>query len=243
MTSRQCLASFADFRQRLREGEMRLETARRQIGLFVELAGIGDPFVDQDQARPVLVHQLAQDVAGAGRLFVVGRDALEGPLAAKLPGEFAPQRAHDGAVGFDAGIARRNLVADQHDALDAGGKLRRLGFLQDGFDAQQFARRGAGEQVIERQHRVGLAAAEIRLQLHDRVAALAGQATHGPRQQLPEALGQIGAAEELGRLAVRGSTGGTLPSDRSGESGRTAAPGGSDSTAGRSSPSGGRAAG
>ena len=41
--------------QHLREGELRLEAPRRQIALVVELARVGDPLVDQDQARRVLV--------------------------------------------------------------------------------------------------------------------------------------------------------------------------------------------
>ena len=55
------------FGQRLRERELRLEAARRQVAPTVELARVGDPLVDQDQARPVLDEKLPQDVAGAGR--------------------------------------------------------------------------------------------------------------------------------------------------------------------------------
>ena len=103
--------------------------------------------------------------------------------------------------GFGHRIAGRNLVADQHDALRLRQGLHaRLG--QHRVDARQFAGRRAAEQVIERQHRVGLAAAEIGLELHHRVAALAGQALDAADQQALEALGQKGAAEELGRFAV-----------------------------------------
>ena len=51
--------------------------------------------------------------------------------------------------------------------------------------------------MIERQHRVRLAAAEIGLELHDRIAALAGDALDAADQQALQALGQKGAAEEL----------------------------------------------
>ena len=47
-----------------------------------------------------------------------------------------------------------------------------------------------------------LAAAEIGLQLDDRVASLAGQSQHGLRQQPAQALGEEGPAEELGRVLV-----------------------------------------
>ena len=49
---------------------------------------------------------------------------------------------------------------------------------------------------------MGLAAAEVGLQLDDGIAALAGQAAHGPGQHASQALGQVGAAEELGRVPV-----------------------------------------
>ena len=74
--------------------------------------------------------------------------------------------------------------------------------LQHGVDAQQLARGRAGEQVIERQHRVRLAAAEVGLELHDRVAALPGEALHRADEQALEALGEVGAAEELDWVAV-----------------------------------------
>ena len=187
--------------QHLGEGELRLEAARRQVALVVELAGVGHPLVDQDQARPVLVEQLAEHVAGAGRLLVVGLDAGERLLAAELPGQLAPERAHHGAVGLGGGIAGRDLVAHQHHA--PGGR-QRLGarLLHHRVDAHQLRGRDAREQVVERQHRVRLAAAEVGLELHDRVAALAGEAPHRAHQHPLEALGEIGAAEELDGVLV-----------------------------------------
>ena len=62
--------------------------------------------------------------------------------------------------------------------------------------------RRAGEQVIEREHRVRLAAAEVRLELHDRVAALAGEAPDTADEQALQALGEERAAEELLRFPV-----------------------------------------
>ena len=60
--------------------------------------------------------------------------------------------------------------------------------------------------MIEGQHGVGLAAAEVGLQLHDGLAALAVQALESICQQTSQALGQVGAAEELGWVAVLGGT-------------------------------------
>ena len=59
--------------------------------------------------------------------------------------------------------------------------------------------------MVEREHRVRLAAAEVGLQLHDRVSAAAAEALHGAGEHPLEALGQVGAAEELDRVAVLGA--------------------------------------
>jgi len=54
--------------------------------------------------------------------------------------------------------------------------------------------------VVDGEHRVGLAAAEVGLELHHRVAALAREALHAAHEQALQTLGEIGAAEELLRL-------------------------------------------
>ena len=56
--------------------------------------------------------------------------------------------------------------------------------------------------MVQRQHRVSLAAAEVGLQLHHRVASASGETLHGADQHLPQAGGQIGAAKELRRVAI-----------------------------------------
>ena len=56
--------------------------------------------------------------------------------------------------------------------------------------------------MIERQHGVGLAAAEVGLELHHRIAAPAGETAHRAHQHRLQALGEVGAAEELDRVAV-----------------------------------------
>ena len=76
------------------------------------------------------------------------------------------------------------------------------GLRQHRIDAEQLAMRRAREQVVQRQHRVGLAAAEVGLELDDRIAAAAGQPPDRARQELLEALRQVRAAEELDGIAV-----------------------------------------
>ena len=60
----------------------------------------------------------------------------------------------------------------------------------------------AREQVVEREHRVGLAAAEVGLELDDGVAALATEPLDGADEHAFQALGEVGAAEELDGVAV-----------------------------------------
>ena len=72
----------------------------------MELAGVGDPLVDEDEGGAVVGEQLAEGVAGIGGALVVGTDAVEGGARlvraaggmAQLPGKLAPEGAHLGAV-------------------------------------------------------------------------------------------------------------------------------------------------
>src|SRR5690606_21068073 len=63
-------------------------------------------------------------------------------------------------------------------------------------------RGGAREEVVEREHRVRLAAPEVRLELHDRIAAAALEAAHGADEELLQAFGEVGAPEELDWVLV-----------------------------------------
>ena len=92
--------------QRLGESELSLEAARRQIGVVVKLARVGDPLVDQHQAGPVLLQQLPQHVPGTGRPLIIGAHPLESLPAAELVGELAPYGAHHRAVRFGHRVSR-----------------------------------------------------------------------------------------------------------------------------------------
>jgi hypothetical protein len=167
----------------------------------VKLPRVGHPLIDQDQARAVLLEQLAQRIARARRLLIVRLNPRERLLAPKLPGQLAPQRPDNGAVRLDGRIARRDLVADQ-DHPPGARERRGISRLHHHVDSWQVTGRDAGEEMIERQHRVRLAAAEVRLELHDRVAALAGQTPNRSGEHGLQALRQVGAAEELDRILV-----------------------------------------
>src|SRR5687768_208006 len=115
---------------------MGLEAATRQIALVVQLASVGHPLVDQDEARPV---------------YISRRDAC------------APRKS-----------LTHNLI-----------------------HAHQRTRLCAGEQVVERQHQMGLATAEIGLKLYHRIATVASEPLYSTRQQVLQTLSEIGAAEEF----------------------------------------------
>src|SRR5262249_33229057 len=177
------VSQLCRFCQRLREREVVLEAARRQIAGVVKLPGVGDPLIDQYKARTVLVEQLTELVAGAGRPLVVRLNLRECFLAAELPRKLAPQRSNHRAVCLRDGIPRRDLVADKHDTL------RRREFVyprirEQGMDAQQVTGGYAGEEVVQREHRMRFPAAEIRLKLDDGIPLLTGQPLNRTDEQV-----------------------------------------------------------
>lgn len=76
-------------------------------------------------------------------------------------------------------------------------QLGNTGLVQNGPDTRHLTGcHLALGQVIDRQHGVGLAATKGRLQLNDRIAALARQPPNHRIQQQAHALGDKGALEE-----------------------------------------------
>ena len=105
------------FGERLGEGELRLEAAGGEVALIVQLPRIGDPLVDQDQARPILDQELPQHVARARGALVILGEARIGRGAADLPRQLAPQRTHHRAIVLGDRIAWRDAVAHEDDAV------------------------------------------------------------------------------------------------------------------------------
>ena len=86
------VGELGGFRQRLGKAELGLEAAGGKVALVVQLAGVGHPFVDEDEAGgTVLVEKLAQCIARIRRLLVVGRNPSERLLAAQLPTPVRPR--------------------------------------------------------------------------------------------------------------------------------------------------------
>ena len=73
---------------------------------------------------------------------------------------------------------------------------------QEFLHSLQLGDRGAARQVVESDEGVGLASAEVGLQLHYRVAASAAEPSGGADDQAGKAFSDVGATEELDRIAV-----------------------------------------
>ena len=154
---------FRRFGERLGEAHVRVEAAAGQAVEAEEVARVGHPFVDQDERGGGAAEQLAQGIgAGAHRLAIrLGHERIAG-RAEQLPGHLAPHGAHDGAVGLGGGLGGREGRADQHGAP----RLRQLVDARLGhhdFDAGEIPGGCAADEVVERQHGVRFAAAEIGL--------------------------------------------------------------------------------
>ena len=78
---------------------------------------------------------------------------------------------------FFTGLPGEILLPTNTTRLAVGSLLVPASFSTASMPASSLGCR-TGEEVVERQHRVRLAAAEVGLELHDRIAALAGEALH-----------------------------------------------------------------
>ena len=126
-------------------------------------------------------------------------------MATELPGELAPEGAHFRPVPLDGGRAR--LEGGSHERDPPHPHPREIRVAAGGDELldllRQVVRRGAAEQMVEREHRMGLAAAEIRLEVHHGAGVpIAVQPAQRPGQEVVQALGEVGAAEELHRVPV-----------------------------------------
>ena len=139
----------------------------------VELAGVGDPLVDQDEARGVRFEELDERRARTRPSSVGFGNGVIGIPATELPCELAPDRVDLRAIRFLVDLTGASIWPDQHRTLGLDRPNAHL--LEDRLHARKLRRRRATRQVVERDQRVRLAAAEVGLQLDDRIAALAAQ--------------------------------------------------------------------
>ena len=99
---------------------------RGQVVVVVELARVGHPLVDQDQARRVRA-EAARCSASPGLVpALVGLgDERVALRAAELPGQLAPERAAPSSRRASSQGCRASLLPDQHRAPGLGRARRR----------------------------------------------------------------------------------------------------------------------
>ena len=93
-------------------------------------------------------------------------------------------------------VAHDHGPVDRREIIDASVGDEVLDLLGQRLE------RHAGEQVVQRDEAVGLAAAEVGLAVDDRLPALPADPLDAKRQQLPQPDGQVGALEEQRRVDV-----------------------------------------
>ena len=165
------------------------------------LAQIRCEFIDQDQRRGG-ADQLAQGV-GAGRdaTGVAGLDEAKARLASKRVREFAPGRVGANRTQL-AAVGGVGVLAVERGDSDRRGRSQLEGQKFFGLcDALQTVHR-----MCERDQRVRLAAAELRVESKDRPDLLGTphQARGHHAQRVAQALGRIGVGKEQRRIPVLG---------------------------------------
>ena len=171
-----------------------------------ELACEGHNLVHEDEARCRLTQDRDEPLrarVGAGGLGV--RNGIDRLPAPEPPREIAPQGSDLAAVLGVHRFGRALVGAHEHRAPDLTERLdpSRLEERPHPVEAlRAIARvRRAGE-VMEREHGVGLAAAEIGLKPDHGLPTPSGETRQRRAEDQPEALRHVGDAEERGRVAV-----------------------------------------
>ena len=125
---------------------------------------------------------------------------------AELPGELAPDRVDVGPVRL--GVAGRGeVIAHDGDPADrlAGQRIESAGREKLLRILGELADPETGGHVPESEHRVGLAATEVGLQVdHRRGVGVPRQSAHGAADEVAQTLGEVGATEELDRVGIVG---------------------------------------
>ena len=120
--------------------------------------------------------------AGGHPLLVAASDEAIALGTAELIGELAPEGVHDGAIGIGGGLRGAEGGAHQYGAGGPGngGDAHLTAHL---IEARQAGQGLTGAEVVQGQHRVGLAATEVGLQLDHRLPTLAVEPFEGDAEQ------------------------------------------------------------
>ncbi len=169
--------------QRLHKGHDGVEGAGGEALDTVEVARIGDQLIDDDQRRAEAEEQLAERLGPRADAGAVGLgDHRVALAAAELVGHLAPERACC-AVGVRPRLGGIECRAHQHRRARLG-EVDRPHLGSQPFAAGQVVQREpTAAEVVERQHAVGLAAAEGGLELHHGLAALGRQTANAGDEQ------------------------------------------------------------
>ena len=120
-----------------------------------------------------------------------------------MPGDLTPNRPNNGPVILCARVAGGDLRSNKDGTSNLGRRLA-SSLLQNLLNAGEVSRGRTGEEMVKRQHAVGLTTTEVRLQLNHRVPPLPVDTTHAATKKLLQPLGDEGTAEEIcGVLVLR----------------------------------------
>jgi hypothetical protein len=90
----------------LGKGEVGIEAATGEVIFFVELTGIGDLFIYQNETGRILIEHVFQQIARIGAGFIGLPNHVVGFSAAELPSNFTPKSADDCAICFGFWLSR-----------------------------------------------------------------------------------------------------------------------------------------
>ena len=114
----------------------------------MKLPGVGNPFVNEDQAGRILVEEFPKPVARVGRLTVILGNHCVAFFATQLPCDLAPERVHHSTVRLLLRLAGRNLRSHDDRSVHLRRDRERLLF-QYRFDTREGRTRNTRKQVIQ----------------------------------------------------------------------------------------------
>src|SRR6266487_4440691 len=117
--NQKCLRGrLGSFSQRLGEAEVGIEGASREAGDAIELAHVGHPLVDQDQAGRSSGEELAQHIRARAHALPVSLCYQGIPIfVEEMPGEITPQRVYYGAVRLCVSLSRGERRTHENGSL------------------------------------------------------------------------------------------------------------------------------
>ena len=197
----------------LNKGDEVVIRASGQARNAVEFLCISNQLVHQNQAMAALVQQCFQGFRSGGNTMPVSFTNQRIQVWAtgrghQLIGHLAPDRVDriTGQIGRVLLFVGVKGCTHQHRHI-CFRQFGQTGFIQNRLQAGNLIHRDTTlDHVVQRQHTMGLTAAERCFQLDDRLTADTGNALQRFHQQARHTLGNIGAGKKLHRVTVLKST-------------------------------------